>query len=95
MLLKLGGFWLLPPRDFPHQLRVTLWITTAFHLDTRLESPTLQHRPFSNKPLLPNGISALLGVATIIGDRYYAALARCVVVRFSPTMKDGFTVDIV
>jgi hypothetical protein len=29
------------------------------------------------------------------GERYYAALARWVVVRFSPTMKDGFTVHIV
>jgi len=29
------------------------------------------------------------------GDCNYAALARCVVDRFSPTMKDGFTVDIV
>jgi hypothetical protein len=26
--------WLLPPRDFPHQLKVTLWTTTAIHLDT-------------------------------------------------------------
>ena len=26
--------WLLPPRDFPQFLRVTLWITTAIHLDT-------------------------------------------------------------
>ena len=34
LLLKLGGFWLLPPRDFPHAVRVTLWITTAIHLDT-------------------------------------------------------------
>jgi len=27
-----------PPKaewDFPHQMRVTLWITTAIHLDTR------------------------------------------------------------
>ena len=55
--------------------------------------------------MLPNGRSALVGVSIIslpvankpwlLGDRYYAALARCVVVRFSPTMKDGFTVDIV
>ena len=35
LLPKLGGFWLLPPRDFPHsQVKVTLWITTAIHLDT-------------------------------------------------------------
>src|SRR5439155_905772 len=34
LLLKLGGFWRLPPRDFPHAVRVTLWITTAIHLDT-------------------------------------------------------------
>jgi len=34
LLPKLGGFWLLPPRDFPHFMRVTLWITTAVHLDT-------------------------------------------------------------
>ena len=27
-------FWLLPPRDFPHLARVTLWIATAIHLDT-------------------------------------------------------------
>ena len=33
LLPKLGGSWLLPPRDFSHP-RVTLWITTAFHLDT-------------------------------------------------------------
>jgi len=30
---KLGGSWLLPPWDFPHQMRVTLWITTAIHLN--------------------------------------------------------------
>jgi hypothetical protein len=35
LLLKLGGSWLLPPWDFPHlYVRVTLWITTAVHLDT-------------------------------------------------------------
>jgi hypothetical protein len=34
LLLKLAGFWLLPPRDFSQQMRVTLWITTAIHLDT-------------------------------------------------------------
>ena len=34
LLPVLGGFWLLPPRDFPQFLRVTLWITTAIHLDT-------------------------------------------------------------
>ena len=39
LLPKLGGSWLLPPRDFPHQLRVTLWITTAIHLDTRIRMP--------------------------------------------------------
>src|SRR5262245_16169862 len=33
---SLGGSWLLPPRDFPQQPRVTLWITTAIHLDTHL-----------------------------------------------------------
>jgi hypothetical protein len=33
-LLNLGSFWLLPPWDFPDQLRVTLWITTAIHVDT-------------------------------------------------------------
>jgi len=27
-------FWLLPPWDFPHLMRVTLWIATAIHLDT-------------------------------------------------------------
>ena len=42
LLPKLGGFWLLPPRDFSH-VRVTLWITTAFHLDT----PKLRHDPKS------------------------------------------------
>jgi hypothetical protein len=26
------------PRDFPHS-RVTLWITTAIHLDTRISTP--------------------------------------------------------
>jgi hypothetical protein len=30
----LGGSWLLPPRDFSQPMRVTLWITTAIHLDT-------------------------------------------------------------
>jgi len=39
LLPKLGGFWLLPPRDFPHQMRVTLWITTAIHLDTPIFKP--------------------------------------------------------
>jgi hypothetical protein len=39
LLPKLGGFWLLPPRDFPHQMRVTLWITTAIHLDTPIRMP--------------------------------------------------------
>jgi hypothetical protein len=42
LLLKLGGFWLVPPRDFPHSLRVTLWITTAIHLDT----PKVKTRPY-------------------------------------------------
>ena len=43
LLLKLGGFWLLPPRDFPHAVRVTLWITTAIHLDTpRIKDPDPQ-----------------------------------------------------
>jgi len=32
-----GGIWLFPPWDFPHQMRVTLWITTAFHLDTQIK----------------------------------------------------------
>ena len=31
---KLGGPWLFPPWDFPHQMRVTLWTTTAMHPDT-------------------------------------------------------------
>jgi hypothetical protein len=31
----------------------------------------------------------------LLDDRYYAALARCVVVRFSPTMNDGFRVHMV
>ena len=39
LLPKLGGFWLLPPRDFSHHLRVTLWITTAIHLDTPIGKP--------------------------------------------------------
>jgi hypothetical protein len=30
----LGGLWLLPPWDFSQPMRVTLWITTAIHLDT-------------------------------------------------------------
>jgi len=34
-------FWLLPPRDFPHLVRVTLWITTAIHLDTPKPDMTL------------------------------------------------------
>ena len=34
LLSKLGGFWLLPPRDFPHKMGVTLWTTTAIHVDT-------------------------------------------------------------
>ena len=35
LLPKLGGSRLLPPWDFPHlYVRVTLWTTTAFHLDT-------------------------------------------------------------
>jgi len=33
LLPKLGGLWPFPPWDFPHQMRVTLWITTAIHLD--------------------------------------------------------------
>jgi hypothetical protein len=33
LLLNLGSFWLLPPWDFPDRLRVTLWITTAIHVD--------------------------------------------------------------
>jgi hypothetical protein len=33
LLPKLGGSWLLPPQDFSPK-RVTLWITTAIHLDT-------------------------------------------------------------
>jgi len=42
LLPKLGGFWLLPPRDFPQQtLKVTLWITTTIHLDT----PIVMHDP--------------------------------------------------
>ncbi len=42
---QLGGSWLLPPRDFPHHLRVTLWITTAIHLDTPIldPDPPLRH----------------------------------------------------
>ena len=48
LLPKLGGSWLLPPRDFPHQLRVTLWITTAIHLDT----PSLTTDPSLTKTSL-------------------------------------------
>jgi hypothetical protein len=33
--------------------------------------------------------------ARLFGEYYTAALARCVVVRFSPTMNDGFRVHIV
>src|SRR3989338_69863 len=41
--------WLLPPRDFPQNMRVTLWITTAIHLDT----PRYKTRPrFSRLPPL-------------------------------------------
>jgi len=39
LLPKLGGLWLFPPWDFPHQMRVTLWITTAIHLDTQFAMP--------------------------------------------------------
>ena len=39
LLPKLGGLWLFPPWDFPHQMRVTLWTTTAFHLDTPILRP--------------------------------------------------------
>jgi hypothetical protein len=42
LLSKLGGSWLLPPRDFALQLSVTLWITTAIHLDT----PNIRLDPF-------------------------------------------------
>ena len=45
LLPKLGGSWLLPPWDFPHlYVRVTLWITTAVHLDT-------QNRKFDTGPV--------------------------------------------
>jgi hypothetical protein len=47
LLPKLGGSWLLPPWDFPHQMRVTLWITTAIHLDT----PNITPGPFPNDGL--------------------------------------------
>jgi hypothetical protein len=36
-----------------------------------------------------------LANARLPGDRDYAALARCPVVNFSPTINDGFTVDMV
>ena len=40
LLPKLGGSRLLPPWDFPHlYVRVTLWTTTAFHLDTPNRKP--------------------------------------------------------
>jgi hypothetical protein len=52
LLPKLGGFWLLPPRDFPHQMRVTLWITTAIHLDTPIRKPDLRPLPGQNKKLV-------------------------------------------
>src|SRR6476620_9228994 len=56
LLPKLGGFWLLPPRDFPHQMRVTLWITTAIHLDTPIRMPgTKMLSSYINCPFKPDG----------------------------------------
>ena len=56
--------------------------------------------PDSGRALTKKGLRQAKQVAQWLkprlpGDCNYAALARCVVDRFSPTMKDGFTVDIV
>src|SRR3990170_3625000 len=58
LLPKLGGSRLLPPWDFPHlYVRVTLWTTTAFHLDT--PSITPDPSPVAKALVVPESIRLL------------------------------------
>src|SRR3989304_4282207 len=85
LLPKLGGLWLLPPWDFPHQMRVTLWITTAIHLDT----PRVKIRPHLQRPHLRKKMQAMLNR---LGDAYtISALANAE--RRSPGMLENSGLD--
>jgi len=62
LLPKLGGLWLFPPWDFPHQMRVTLWIKTAIHLDTQI-SILLKNPMNASTKLSMNGKSPMISTA--------------------------------